>query len=147
MKVALITGASSGIGLECTMNLLEKGFTVYALARRTDLLKKAELKGAHVLYMDITDSNSVKNCIDTVISEQGRIDVLVNNAGFGLGGSLEDIPLEEARRQFEVNVFGNFTVLQKVIKQEKWQNYKRSFNWRTFFFALWRLVPCIKIQR
>ena len=81
MKVALITGASSGIGLECTMNLLEKGFTVYAFARRTDLLKKAELKGAHVLYMDITDSNSVKNCIDTVISEQGRIDVLVNNAG------------------------------------------------------------------
>lgn len=128
MKVALITGASSGIGLECTMNLLEKGFTVYALARRTDLLKKAELKGAHVLYMDITDSNSVKNCIDTVISDQGRIDVLVNNAGFGLGGSLEDIPIEEARRQFEVNVFGLMNITQLVLPVMRSQKSGRIIN-------------------
>ncbi|MGN0729656.1 oxidoreductase [Treponema sp.] len=128
MKVALITGASSGIGLECTMNLLKKGFTVYALARRTELLKEAESKGARVLYMDLTDSSSVKKCISTVLEEQGRIDVLVNNAGFGLGGSLEDIPIEEAKKQFEVNVFALMYITQLVLPAMRSQKSGRIIN-------------------
>ena len=95
-KIALVTGASSGIGLDTCLRLIQKGYTVYGAARRTELMKEIEENGGTALHLDLFDENSIKNCVDTILSKEGKIDLLVNNAGFGLGGSIEDIPLEEA---------------------------------------------------
>lgn len=114
-KVVLITGASSGIGLRAAEKLLEKGCIVYAAARREERMLPLKEKGAHILKMDVTDEASISVGLAKIISEQGRIDVLVNNAGYGYFGPLEMVPLEEARRQFEVNVFGLASLCQKVL--------------------------------
>lgn len=114
-KVVLVTGASGGIGLETSLNLLKKGMIVYGAARRTELLKPIEENGGKALFLDLTDSKSISECVRQVIKNEGHIDVLVNNAGFGLGGSIEDIPLQDAKNQFDVNVFGLTEMTKAVI--------------------------------
>ena len=111
-KVALVTGASSGIGLDVSIALLKKGYMVYSAARRTELMKPIEDNGGKIVHLDLCDSDSIKKCVETIVSAEGKIDVLVNNAGFGLGGSIEDIPVEEAKKQFDVNVFGLSQMIQ-----------------------------------
>lgn len=115
LRVALITGASSGIGEATARRLAALGHTVYAAARRVDRMQALRDAGLRVLPLDVTDGASMTACVDTVLSEAGRIDVLVNNAGYGSFGALEDVPLEEARRQFEVNVFGLARMIQLVL--------------------------------
>ena len=105
-KVALVTGASSGIGMDTALALRDKGYTVYAVARRVDRMADLAAKGIHTFAMDVTDDESMVGGMKRIVDESGRIDVLVNNAGYGSYGALEDVPLDEARRQFEVNVFG-----------------------------------------
>jgi NAD(P)-dependent dehydrogenase (short-subunit alcohol dehydrogenase family) len=105
-RTALVTGASSGIGAETARSLQRLGYTVYGAARRMDRLAPLEVEGIRPLSMDITDDASLVAGVDKVIAETGRVDVLVNNAGYGSYGAIEDVPLEEARRQFDVNVFG-----------------------------------------
>jgi NAD(P)-dependent dehydrogenase (short-subunit alcohol dehydrogenase family) len=113
-KVALVTGGSSGIG-ECTVReLLDAGFVVYTVARRVDRMQPLAELGAHVLAMDVTVDDSMVAGVQRIIDEQGRIDVLVNNAGYGSYGAVEDVPIDEARRQFEVNVFGLARLTQLV---------------------------------
>jgi NAD(P)-dependent dehydrogenase (short-subunit alcohol dehydrogenase family) len=113
-KVALVTGGSSGIG-ECTVReLLDAGFTVYTAARRVDRMQALAAAGAHVFAMDVTDDASMVAGVSRIIEEQGRIDVLVNNAGYGSYGAVEDVPIDEARRQFDVNVFGLARLTQLV---------------------------------
>lgn len=102
-KVILITGASSGMGKEAAILLLQDNCKVYACARRTDRMKDIEEKGGIVLPLDVTSESSMTACVDTVLKNEERIDVLVNNAGFGACGSIEDIPMEEVRNQYEVN--------------------------------------------
>lgn len=114
-KVALVTGASSGIGEVTARKLQELGYTVYGAARRVDRMKKLEEAGIRTLAMDVTDDASVTDAVEQIIAETGRIDVLVNNAGYGSYGSIEDTPLDEARRQFEVNIFGAMSLTQKVL--------------------------------
>lgn len=114
-KVILITGASSGIGESAAKRLLEAGHTVYAAARRTERMQALADAGAHLLKMDVTDDESMQQGVDTILKEQGRIDVLVNNAGYGFYGALETVPIDEARKQFEVNVFGLARLCQLVI--------------------------------
>ena len=114
-KVALVTGGSSGIGEQTALGLKRAGFTTYAVARRVDRMAGLEAEGVHAFAMDVTDDASVVGGIERIIAEQGRIDVLVNNAGYGSYGAVEDVPLEEARRQFEVNLFGLARVTQLVI--------------------------------
>ena len=114
-KVILITGASSGMGKETAQKLIQEGHIVYTVARRIDLMQDLKKMGGHPLQMDVTDETDIQRVVETIIKEQGRIDVLWNNAGFGLYGSVEDVPLDEARRQFEVNVFGMAAVTQKVV--------------------------------
>ncbi|HBA59989.1 MAG TPA: short-chain dehydrogenase/reductase [Elusimicrobia bacterium] len=104
--IVLITGASAGIGRGTAELLLKNGYTVYAGARRVERMKDLEAAGAKVLALDVTDEASLKNAYDTIIKAEGRLDVLINNAGYGAHGAVEDVPLAEARRQFEVNVFG-----------------------------------------
>ncbi|MFF8770759.1 oxidoreductase [Kitasatospora sp. NPDC015120] len=114
-KTALVTGASSGIGEATALKLIALGFTVYGAARRTDRLQKLAGHGVRPLAMDVTDDDSLRAGVERVIAETGRIDVLVNNAGYGSYGALEDVPQEEARRQFDVNVFGAVRLTQLVL--------------------------------
>ena len=105
-KVALVTGASSGIGEATVRRLLADGYKVYAGARRVERMQPLQQAGAVLLALDVTDDASMVAAIDTIRKDHGRLDVLVNNAGYGSYGALEDVPMDEARRQFEVNVFG-----------------------------------------
>ncbi|GAQ51338.1 oxidoreductase [Streptomyces acidiscabies] len=114
-KVALVTGASSGIGADTALRLREAGYTVYGAARRVERMTALRDAGVHVLSLDVTDEDSLRKAIDQIISTSGRIDVLVNNAGYGSYGSVEDVPLSEARAQIEVNVFGLARLTQLVL--------------------------------
>lgn len=114
-KIALVTGASSGIGLETAFSLLNAGFEVYGAARRVEKMKCLEEKGGHILKLDLNDESSISACIEEIIKQEGKIDILVNNAGYGLGGAIEDIPIEEAKKQFEVNVFALARLCQLVL--------------------------------
>jgi len=105
-KVALVTGASSGIGEATVRKLLAEGYKVYAGARRVERMQPLRQAGASLLALDVTDDASMVAAIDTIRGEAGRLDALVNNAGYGSYGALEDVPMEEARRQCEVNLFG-----------------------------------------
>lgn len=105
-KVALVTGASSGIGEATVRRLLADGYKVYAGARRVERMQPLQQAGAVLLALDVTDDASMVAAIDTIRKDHGRLDALVNNAGYGSYGALEDVPMDEARRQFEVNVFG-----------------------------------------
>ena len=105
-RVALVTGASSGIGADAALRLKEAGFTVYGAARRTERMTALQDAGVNVLSLDVTDDDAIRTAVDSIIRESGRIDVLVNNAGYGSYGSIEDVPMAEARAQMEVNVFG-----------------------------------------
>src|SRR3954451_4317884 len=127
-KVALVTGGSSGIG-ECTVReLLGAGFTVYTAARRVERMEALADQGAHVFAMDVTLDASMVAGIRRVVEEQGRIDVLVNNAGYGSYGAVEDVPIDEARRQFEVNVFGLARLTQLVTPHMRRQGSGRIIN-------------------
>ncbi|WP_089106160.1 oxidoreductase [Streptomyces hyaluromycini] len=114
-KVALVTGASSGIGEAAARQLQKAGFIVYGAARRTDRMSGLAASGVRTLSLDVTSEISVSNAVAEIIAAQGRIDVLVNNAGYGSYGALEDVPMEEARAQIEVNVFGLARLTQLVL--------------------------------
>jgi NAD(P)-dependent dehydrogenase (short-subunit alcohol dehydrogenase family) len=120
-KTALLTGASSGIGEATALHLAELGFTVYASARRVDRMSDLADRGIRTRSVDVSDDDSMVALVETIIADTGRIDVLVNNAGYGLYGALEDVPIDEARRQFEVNVFGLARMTQLVLPQMRAQ--------------------------
>ncbi len=120
-RVALVTGASSGIGQAA-------GYTVYAVARRVERMRPLADKGIHALGMDVTDDSSMTAGVAQIIAETGRIDVLVNNAGYGSYGAVEDVPIEEARCQFEVNVFGLARLIQLVVPRMRAQGSGRIIN-------------------
>ena len=127
-RVALVTGGSSGIGECAVLELLDAGFTVYTCARRVERMHSLAEAGAHVFAMDVTDDESMVAGVRRIIEEQGRIDVLVNNAGYGSYGAVEDVPLEEARRQFDVNVFGLARLTQLVTPHMRKQGSGRIIN-------------------
>lgn len=118
---ALVTGASSGIGMATARKLAELGYVVFAAARRVDRMKELESAGIRPIAMDVTDDASMIVGVEHIIAETGRIDVLVNNAGYGSYGSIEDVPAAEARRQFDVNVFGLGRLTQLVTPQMREQ--------------------------
>ncbi|MCF6376446.1 oxidoreductase [Nocardioides KLBMP 9356] len=127
-RVALVTGGSSGIGEATARALLAQGFTVYAVARRVDKMAGLEAEGVHTFAMDVTDDDSMVAGIARTVDEQGRIDVLINNAGYGSYGAVEDVPIDEARRQFEVNVFGLARLVQLVTPHMRAQGSGRIIN-------------------
>jgi short-subunit dehydrogenase len=114
-KVALVTGASSGIGEATALKLREAGYTVYGAARRVERMQHLTKQGIRLLAMDVTDDSSMRDGVEKIIADNGRLDVLVNNAGYGSYGAVEDVPLQEAREQFEVNVFGAARLTQLVL--------------------------------
>ena len=114
-KTALVTGASSGMGKEIARQLIHDGFQVYVAARNLDKMIDLERLGARLLRMDISRDAEIVAAVETILKETGGVDVLVNNAGFGLYGPVEDIGIEEARYQFEVNVFGTARLTQLLL--------------------------------
>jgi Short-chain alcohol dehydrogenase of unknown specificity len=127
-KIVLITGASSGIGKETAKELIQAGHTVYCAARSLDKMRDLEEIGGHPLELDITKHETIAECVDKIIQEQGRIDVLFNNAGFGLYGSIEETNIEDARYQFEVNLFGLARITQLVLPHMREQRSGTIIN-------------------
>lgn len=120
-RVAIVTGSSSGIGLDTSITLAQNGFVTYATMRNLDkssIIETAAEKEKipiKVVELDVTDDRSVNDAIQRIVSEIGKIDVLVNNAGYGLVGAFEDLSMEEIKSQYETNVFGLMRVTQKVL--------------------------------
>jgi len=136
-RVALVTGASSGIGEATALELLKKGFTVYGSARRIERMSAIEARGVRVLAMDVTDDQSMIDGIGAILDEQGRIDILVNNAGYGSYGSLEEVPMSEAKYQFEVNIFGLARLTQLVLPSMRAQGSGRIINISSIGGRIW----------
>jgi NAD(P)-dependent dehydrogenase (short-subunit alcohol dehydrogenase family) len=126
--VALVTGGSSGIGERTAIRLQEAGFTTYAVARRVDRMEGLAQAGITTFAMDVTDDESMTTGVRRVLDEHGRFDVLVNNAGYGSYGAVENVPIDEARRQFEVNVFGLARLVQLVTPTMREQQSGRIIN-------------------
>ena len=127
-KVILITGASSGIGYDTAAALAQQGHKVYAAARRVEKMDPLRQQGATPIRMDVTDQASIEEGLKTVMEAEGRIDVLINNAGFGYFGAIETVSMEEARRQVEVNVFGLARLCQLVLPIMRQQGSGRIIN-------------------
>jgi NAD(P)-dependent dehydrogenase (short-subunit alcohol dehydrogenase family) len=127
-KVAVVTGASAGIGAATVKRLIEQSYTTYAAARRLERMANLEKLGATLLPLDLTDDSSIVAAAERIRTEQGRIDVLVNNAGYGSYGAVEDVPLDEARRQFEVNVFGLARLVQLLTPLMRRQRSGKILN-------------------
>lgn len=130
-KVALVTGSSSGIGRVTALALARKGFLTFASMRNLDkrkTIESADKLPIRAIQLDVTDDNSIQSAVQSILSSAGRIDVLVNNAGYGLTGAFEDISLEELRSQFETNLFGVARVTQAVLPTMRKQKSGRIIN-------------------
>ena len=127
-KVILVTGASSGIGEATAVTLKQRGHTVYAAARRVERMQALVAAGIRVLPLDVTDDASMAQAVKTIIAETGRIDVLVNNAGYGSYGAIEDVSADEARAQFDVNVFGAVRLTQLILPHMRAQRSGTVIN-------------------
>lgn len=111
-KVVLITGASSGIGQSTAELLAQKGYQVYGTSRKP---KVDTLNGYQMIALDVTDESSIHKAIETIVEKEGSIDVLVNNAGMGITGPVEDTPTDEMRKVFDTNFFGAIDVMKAVL--------------------------------
>lgn len=127
-KVALVTGASSGIGKATAKKLLEDGLTVYVAARRIEKMQDLEELGAIAIKMDITVDEDIKNVISSIEENHSGVDILVNNAGYAIYGAVEDTSIEDARRQFEVNIFGLARLTQLVLPYMRDQRSGKIIN-------------------
>lgn len=127
-KVILLTGASSGIGYNTAESLAKEGHIVYGAARRTERMEDLKQFGVKPIYLDVTNEDSIKNAVDMIIENEGRIDVLINNAGYGSYGAVEDVDISEAKMQFEVNLFGLARLVQMVLPHMRKQKSGRIIN-------------------
>ena len=127
-QVALVTGASSGMGKDFAKTLAQKGMTVYAAARRVEKMEELKSFGVIPIKMDITKDDEVKACVEQIEAENGGVDILINNAGFGMYGAMEDTPIDDARYQFEVNVFGLARLTQLVLPKMRAKRAGKIIN-------------------
>jgi NAD(P)-dependent dehydrogenase (short-subunit alcohol dehydrogenase family) len=127
-KVAIVTGASSGIGAAVARRLRSRGYIVYAVARRVELMAPLAEYGIVPVRVDVTDDAGLAALVSRVIAENGRVDVLVNNAGYGALGAIEDVSMAEARRQVDVNLFGLARLIQLVLPHMRTQRCGRIVN-------------------
>ena len=124
----LITGCSSGIGRAAALRLHDAGFTVYATARRTDALTDVASRGLRTVALDVTDEQSMTQAVAAVEADAGPVGVLINNAGYGLYGPVEQVPMAEIRRQFETNFFGLVRLTQLVLPGMRQRGRGRILN-------------------
>ena len=139
-KVAIVTGASSGIGKAIVTAFLDAGYSVYGGARRVEMMSDIEKKGAKIQSLDLTLQTSIEKFISSILDTEDRIDVLVNNAGYGSYGAVEDVPMEEARRQFEVNLFGLAAMTNSVLPTMRMQRHGKIVHIGSIGGKLWSIL-------
>jgi NAD(P)-dependent dehydrogenase (short-subunit alcohol dehydrogenase family) len=127
-RAVLLTGCSTGIGRATALRLARAGQTVYATARRLDSIRDLEEAGCRTLALDVCDEDSMRAAVAAVEKNEGAVGVLVNNAGYGSDGAVEEVPIDEIRRQFETNVFGLARMTQLVLPGMRAQRSGRIFN-------------------
>ncbi|TPH51785.1 SDR family oxidoreductase [Helicobacter pylori] len=127
-KVAIITGASSGIGLECALMLLDQGYKVYALSRHAALCVALNHALCESIDIDVSDSNALKEVFSNISAKEDHCDVLINSAGYGVFGSVEDTPIDEVKKQFGVNFFALCEVVQFCLPLLKNKPHSKIFN-------------------
>ena len=127
-KVILITGASSGIGKDAALKLIQDGNIVYGAARRVDKMSDIVDAGGHAIELDITNSEQIKSAVSRIIEEQGKIDVLFNNAGYAVYGAVETVSIDDAKRQFDVNIFGLAEITKEVLPHMRKQRSGTIIN-------------------
>jgi NAD(P)-dependent dehydrogenase (short-subunit alcohol dehydrogenase family) len=127
-RAVLITGCSSGIGAATAAHLAEKGWIVYATARRIETLSDLEAKGCRTLALDVTDEASCRAAVEAVEAAEGAVGVLVNNAGWSQSGAVESVPDERVRAQFDTNVFGLLTMCRLVLPKMREQGWGKVVN-------------------
>lgn len=123
-----ITGASSGIGKAAARKLKKRGHRVYAAARHTEHMRDLEQMGICTHYLDISSEASIQECIEWLFKNENHIDVLINNAGYGSFGPIEDTPIEEGRKQFEVNLFGLARITQLLLPCMRANHFGKIIN-------------------
>ena len=126
--VILVTGGSSGIGYDTAIRLAQKGHKVYAAARRVAMMEPLKEYGITPMLLDVTDKDSREAVVDAIAEREGRIDALVNNAGYGYFGAIENVSSDEAHRQLEVNVFGLAEMCRLVLPHMRSQHRGRIVN-------------------
>jgi NAD(P)-dependent dehydrogenase (short-subunit alcohol dehydrogenase family) len=127
-QVALVTGASSGMGKVIARQLIKDGLTVVVAARRTEQMADLAALGASPIALDVSDAGSRQAAVASITDRFGGVDVLVNNAGFGLYGSIEDVPLADAHYQFDVNVFGAAALIQLLVPHMRQKRAGKIIN-------------------
>ncbi|SEW05087.1 Short-chain dehydrogenase [Chitinophaga sp. YR573] len=127
-KTVLVTGASSGIGKATAIYLAQNGYNVYGGARRMEMMQSLKEYGIKPIMLDISKDGSIVACVEQILKEAGSIDVLVNNAGLGSYGALEDVPIAEAKNQLEINLFGVARLIQLVLPQMRKNIYGKIVN-------------------
>jgi NAD(P)-dependent dehydrogenase (short-subunit alcohol dehydrogenase family) len=127
-KAVLITGCSTGIGRATAERLASRGWNVYATARKPESIADLKSRGCKTLALDVCDDASIRAAVDTVEKAEGAVGVLINNAGYGLEGVFEEVPMPEIRRQFETNVFGLIAMTKLVLPAMRSQRWGRVVN-------------------
>ena len=142
-KIAVVTGSSSGIGHEISLILARNNFTTYATMR--NLQKSSDLKSLaegeklplQFVQLDVTDENSIRNAIEKIHNEAGRIDVLVNNAGYALAGAFEDLSIDEIKTQYETNVFGLIRTTQVCSTYYEKAKVRVNYKYKLWSRKIW----------
>ena len=127
-KAVLITGCSTGIGRATALELAKAGYTVYATARRAESIADLAAQGCKTLALDVCDEASMCAAVSTVEAAHGAVGVLINNAGYGSEGPVEEVPIDEVRRQFETNVFGLLRLTQLCLPGMRRQRWAKVVN-------------------
>ncbi|MES2520730.1 MAG: oxidoreductase [Bacteroidota bacterium] len=127
-KTVLVTGASAGIGKVTAIYLAQNGYNVYGVARRIEKMQDLKTYDIQPIAMDVTNEESLVNGVNQMLSDAGSIDILVNCAGLGSYGALEDVPMQEAKNLMEINLFGGARLIQLVLPQMRKNNYGKIVN-------------------
>lgn len=127
-KTVLVTGASAGIGKATAIYLAQNGYNVYGAARRIEKMQDLKNYGVKPIALDVTKDESITACFEQIFNQAGSIDVLVNNAGFGSEGAIEDVTMQDAKYQMEVNVFGAMRLTQLVLPKMRENKYGKVVN-------------------
>jgi short-subunit dehydrogenase len=127
-NTVIVTGASAGIGKATAILLAQNGYNVYGAARRTEKMQDLKNYGIKPIALDVTKDESVMACVEQIFKEAGSIDILINNAGFGSYGAIEDVTMQDAKYQLEVNVFGAMRLTQLVLPKMRQNKYGKIVN-------------------